>query len=174
MNSNKIANALQVLGAPAESAKSTAKRIESATQRTGDSSPSGHLRALAMSLHKSGTDTRQPVTLAAGIIIEALADFARQAETQDRTEAKAKAESAKAKADTPKAPQASPEALILADLPTPTKKAGTRQKAKPDPVKATRKTEAQAVQDLLDAEEEAKIARIVAQVMGAGRLADIS
>ena len=129
-----------------------------------------------MSLAKSGTDTRSPVTLAAGIIIEALAEFARQAETQDRTEAKAKAEAKKAKADTPKPSEATPEALLLADLPKAPKPTGSRQKAKPDPVKRTRKmTEAQAVQDLLEAEaEEAKIARIVAQVMGAGRLADIS
>lgn len=166
MNSNKIALALQVLGASPEAAKSCAKRMESATQRTGDSSPSGHLRALAMSLAKAGTDNRSAVLIASSQVLEALGEFARQAETQDRTEAKAKAESAKAKADTPKAPKASPEALILAELPKAPKQAGSRRKAKPDPVKATRKAEAETM--------EAKIARIVAQVMEAGRLADIS
>lgn len=168
MNAQKIINALQVLGASAEAAKSTTKRIESATQRTGDSSPSGHLRSLAMSLHKSGTESRTPVTLAGAIVIEALADFARQAETQDRAEAKAKAEKAKADKEAPKPPQATPEALILAELPSPTKKAGTRQKAKPDPVKATRKAEAKIeaeADELLNAEAEAKIARIIAQVL---------
>ena len=144
MNTKKLAQALEVLGASEEAAKSTAKRIESATQRTGDSSPSGHLRALAMSLHKSGSESRSPVTISAGIVIEALADFARQAETQDRTEAKAKAEAKKSQADTPKAPKASPEALILADLPpTPAKesKRSTGRKAtasNPAPVTITR------------------------------------
>jgi hypothetical protein len=160
MNTQKISNALQVLGTSAEAAKSTAKRIESATQRTGDSSPSGHLRALAMSLAKSGSDTRSPVTLAAGVIIEALADFARQAETQERTEAKAKAEAKKAKADTPKAPKASPEALILADLPKAPKagsKATTGRTATakhPAPVTIT---QAETL--------EAKIARLVAEAL---------
>lgn len=144
MNTKKLAQALEVLGASEEAAKSTAKRIESATQRTGDSSPSGHLRALAMSLHKSGNDTRSAVTISAGIVIEALAEFARQAETQDRTEAKAKAEAKKAQADTPKAPKASPEAFILADLPEapkPAKKATTGRTAtakNPAPVTITK------------------------------------
>lgn len=157
MNAQKIANAFQVLGASAEAAKSTAKRIESASQRTGDSSPSGHLRALAMSLHKAGTESRTPVTLAGAIVIEALADFARQAETQDRAEAKAKAEKAKAEKEAPKPSQVTPEALILAELPTPAKKTGSRQKAtskNPAPVTIT-KTES----------TNEKIARMIAEAI---------